>query len=239
VKDMTSMTSLKSALLAIPLALAAGACSSSFEDRYQAALPVDQRLPIEVKSEVALLNIATDGKGRLSPQSRQQVAGFFSAYRGDSSGAIEIQTAAGGRAAAQTEGEIRDLAAAYGIPGNYIKVAGYAPEAGARTTTRLAYVRYVASVPGCKNKDWSQNLSMTWDNTPYPTFGCSIQENVAAMVANPRDLVEPQPMDAATASTERRDTIMGKYEKGDATAGGRSTGDSGKVADVTSGTQKN
>jgi pilus assembly protein CpaD len=233
------MTRFKSAVLAIPLALAAGACSSSFEDRYQAALPVDQRLPIEVKSEVALLNVATDSKGKLSPQARQQVAGFFSAYRADGSGAIEIQTAVGGRAAAQTEGEIRDIAAIYGVPSSYITVAGYAPEAGARTTTRLAYARYVASVPGCQNKDWSQNMAMTWDNSTYPTFGCSIQENTAAMAANPRDLIEARPTDTATASAERRDTIIGKYEKGDPTASGRTAGDSGKIADVTSGTQQN
>lgn len=232
------MTSFRSAVLAIPMALAASACSSSFEDRYHAALPVDQRLPIEVKSEVALLNVATDSKGRLSPQARQQVAGFFNAYRADGSGAIEIQTAVGGRAAAQTEGEIRDIAAIYGVPGSYITVAGYAPEAGARTSTRLAYARYVASVPGCQNKDWSQNLSMTWDNTTYPTFGCSIQENTAAMAANPRDLIEARPTDTATASTERRDVLVGKYEKGESPSSARTAGDSGKVADVASGTER-
>lgn len=231
------MTSLKSAALALPLALIAGACSSSFEDRYHAALPVEQRLPIEVKSEVALLDLSTDGKGRLSPQARQQVAGFLNAYRADGSGAIEIQTAASGRAAAQTEGEIRDIAASYGIPRNYITVAGYAPEAGARTTTRLAYARYVASVPACQNPDWSQNLSMTWDNTTYPTFGCSMQQNMAAMAANPRDLVEARAMDASS-STERRDTITGKYEKGESPSTGRTSGDSAKVSDVKSGTEK-
>jgi len=231
------MKAFKSAIFAIPVALAASACSSSFDERYQAALPIDPRHPIEVKSEVALLNVATDGAGRLSPQSRQQVAGFFNAYRSDGSGAIEIQTAVGGRAAAQTEGEIRDIAAIYGIPRNYITVAGFAPEQGATATTRLAYARYVASVPSCENADWSQNLSMTWDNTTYPTLGCSTQQNIAAMAANPRDLIEAQPMDA-TASAERRDTIIGKYEKGEPTAAKANDGDSGKVADVTSGTQK-
>lgn len=231
------MTKFKSAVLAIPLALAAGACASSFEDRYQAALPIDQRHPIEVKSEVALLNVATDSSGRLSAQSRQQVAGFFNAYRSDGAGAIEIQTAVGGRAAAQTEGEIRDIAAIYGIPRNYITVAGFVPEQGSAATTRVAYARYVASVPSCENADWSQNLSTTWDNTTYPTLGCSTQQNIAAMAANPRDLIEAQPMDAS-ASAARRDTVIDKYEKGDATASTRSSGDSGKVADVSSGTQK-
>ena len=231
------MTSFKSAVLAAPLALIAGACSSSFEDRYHAALPIEQRHPIEVKSEVALLNVSTDGSGRLSPQARQQVAGFFSAYRSDGSGTIEIQTAAGGRSAAQTEGEIRDIAAVYGVPGSTIRVSGYTPDPNDRTTTRLAYARYVASVPSCKNADWSQNLSMTWDNTTYPNFGCSMQENVAAMAANPRDLIEARAMDAS-ASAERRETAMGKYEKGESPSAARTPGDSGKISDVKSGTEK-
>ncbi len=233
------MTSIKTVLLAAPLALLAGACTSSFEDRYHAALPVEQRLPIEVKSEVALLNVSTDGAGRLSAQARQQVAAFFNAYRADGSGAVEIQTAIGGRAAAQTEGEIREIAAIYGIPRNLVTVSGYAPEKDSRTTTRLAYARYVASVPSCQNKDWSENLSTNWDNTTYPTFGCSLQENLAAMAADPRDLSQAKPMDAAAASVARRDTVMDKYEKGEATASSAAAGGSGKVADVTSGTQQN
>lgn len=231
------MTSIKSVVFAVPLALVAGACSSSFEERYHAALPIDQRHPIEVKSEVALLNVSTDGSGRLTPQSRQQIVGFLANYRADGSGAIEIQTAVGGRAAAQTEGEIRDLAAAYGIPRSTIRVTGYTPEQGSYATTRLAYARYVASVPSCENADWSQNLSMTWDNTTYPTLGCSMQQNVAAMAANPRDLAEARPMDASD-SAARRDVIMDKYEKGDSPSSARTAGDSGKVAGVKSGTER-
>ncbi len=79
---------------------------------------------------------------------------------------------------------------------------------------------------------------MTWDNTTYPTLGCSTQQNIAAMAANPRDLLEAQPVDAL-ASAERRDTIVGKYEKGEATSAARNQGDSGKVSDVSSGTSKN
>lgn len=233
------MANIKSVVLAVPLAFLAAACTSSFEERYHAALPVDQRLPIEVSSEVALLNVSTDGAGRLSPQSREQVAAFLGGYRADGSGAVEIQTAVGGRAAAQTEGEIREIAAIYGIPRNVFRVTGYAPEKGARTTTRLAYARYVASVPSCRNKDWSENLSTNWDNKTYPTFGCSLQENLAAMAADPRDLVQAKPMDAASASASRRDTVMDKYEKGESTGGNRTAGDSGKVADVSSGTQQN
>ncbi|MFO1237004.1 MAG: CpaD family pilus assembly protein [Alphaproteobacteria bacterium] len=229
------MTRLSSSILALPLLAALGACSSSFEDRYQAALPVEQRLPFEISSQVTAVSVATDSRGRLTPQAQSEVAGLLQAYKSDGSGVIQIQLASGGRSAAQAEGEIRDLAAIYGIPRSNISVTGMPADAGG-ATVRVAYARYVASVPGCENPDWSENLAMTWDNSTYPNFGCSMQKNMAAMAADPRDLLRARPMD--TASAERRDTRVGKYEKGESPSAARTPGDSGKVADTKSGTEK-
>ena len=231
------MTRLSSSYLALPMLVALGACTSTFEDRYHAALPVEQRLPIEVTTEVTAVNVATDQRGRLTPQSQSEVAGLLQSYKSNGSGVLQIQVANGGRAAAQAEGEIRDLAAIYGIPRGNVRVTGMPADAGG-ATVRVAYARHVASVPACENPDWSENLAMTWDNTTYPNFGCAMQKNMAAMAANPRDLLEARPMDPA-GSTTRRDTIMDKYEKGEATTSNRNQGDSGKISDTQSGTGKN
>jgi len=40
--------------------------------------------------------------------------------------------------------------------------------------------------------DWPKDLSDVSDNEPYDNFGCAQQNNVAAMVANPQDLVRPR-----------------------------------------------
>ena len=43
----------------------------------------------------------------------------------------------------------------------------------------------------------------TSDNEPFPNFGCAHQQNIAAVVANPNDLVTPRtetPSDAARKS---------------------------------------
>lgn len=224
-------------LFALPLALAAGACSSSFEERYHDALPVEQRLPIEVKSQVTALDLETDAYGRLTARSQSEVAGFMVGFKADSGTVLEIQTAGAGGGAAQTEGEIRDLASIYGVPRNQIRVTGYVPEPGRRPVTRIAYARYVASVPACENPDWSENLAMTWDNNTYETFGCATQQNMAAMAADPRDLVRMRTMDPVT-SSEKRDTMMGKYEKGESPSSARTPGDSGKLAPARSGTER-
>lgn len=228
------MTRIAHAIPALILALAAGACQS-YEERYQASLPTEQRLPFQVSTEVALLDVQTDGRGRLTGQSQIDVERFLRAYKTDGAGALEIQTAGGSRATAAAEGQIRDLASISGIPRSHVALTSYRPEPGGGGL-RLAFARYMASVPACDYLDWSQDLSVTANNTPYPSFGCATQKNIAAMAADPRDLVEARPMDDASA--ERRSAKTDKYEKGESTASARTSGDSGKLADVQSGTER-
>jgi len=230
-----TMNRIVHALPALVLSLAAGACQS-YEQRYEASLPVDQRLPFQVSTEVALLDVQTDGRGRLTGQSQIEVERFLRQYKTDGSGALEIQTAGGSRATAAAEGQVRDLASINGIPRSHVALTGYTPAQGSAGGLRLAFARYTASVPACDMMDWSQDLDVTVNNTPYPSFGCATQQNIAAMAADPRDLVEMRPMDDASA--ERRTTQVEKYQKGESTSAARSSGDSGKIAEVPSGTER-
>ena len=54
-------------------------------------------------------------------------------------------------------------------------------------SVRVVVARRRASVPGCPN--WSQPSQPDWDNKTMANFGCSVNSNLAAMVANPEDLV--------------------------------------------------
>jgi len=47
--------------------------------------------------------------------------------------------------------------------------------------------RYVVTAPDCQR--WTETSSMNPNNAPGQPFGCTSQSNLAAMVANPRDLV--------------------------------------------------
>ena len=70
-------------------------------------------------------------------------------------------------------------------------IYGYYPKGAAGTTApiTMSFESYIAVAPDCGN--WSENLAVTYDNQPHPNFGCTAQHNLAAMVANPRDLVTP------------------------------------------------
>lgn len=54
-------------------------------------------------------------------------------------------------------------------------------------TVRVVVSRTRASVPGCPN--WDRPASPDFDNQQMSNFGCAVSANIAAMVANPQDLV--------------------------------------------------
>ena len=161
-----------------------------------------------------MLEVATDSRGAMTARARSDVDMFMRSFQADGSGVLEVQTSSGAADVASTQ--IRDLARLNGIPANKLTRRSFSPQAGSSAIVRLAFARYVASVPTCADQDWSEDLGKTWDNTPYKSFGCSVQVNIAAQVADPRDLVASKPMDAASA--DRRGTIFDKYEKGQKTA---------------------
>jgi pilus assembly protein CpaD len=66
-----------------------------------------------------------------------------------------------------------------------------------------------------------------------PDFGCSVQHNIAAMTADPRDLVAPRGMDAGDAT--RRETVVGTYEKAQSTASAKSSSQSATLSSVGGG----
>ncbi len=96
--------------------------------------------------------------------------------------------------------EIAGVAAEYGLllsDGTPITAGGVQPG-----TVRVVVSRTVASVPGCPN--WQEAGDIGMRITTGTNYGCAVNSNLAAMVANPEDLVLGQigvgSGDAATAS---------------------------------------
>lgn len=54
-------------------------------------------------------------------------------------------------------------------------------------TARVVITRSHASVPGCP--DWSGQLGGTLNNSTAAGYGCAVNSNIAAMVANPEHLI--------------------------------------------------
>ena len=77
------------------------------------------------------------------------------------------------------------------VAGNYgLLVSPSAPVTGGPVgpgTARVIVSRMRATVPYCPN--WSVPAQPSSDNRAMSTFGCAVNSNLAAMVANPQDLV--------------------------------------------------
>ena len=57
------------------------------------------------------------------------------------------------------------------------------------------------------------DLSYAYTNQPYSNFGCFQSANLAAMIQDPRQLL--QPYDMTVPDSQRRQTIYDKYIKGE------------------------
>ena len=73
-------------------------------------------------------------------------------------------------------------------------------------------------------------LPPSMDNRPSWNHGCATQKNLAAMVANPEDLIQPRPETPPLAA--RRATAMDKYRKGEDPATVYQNSGDGKVSTV-------
>lgn len=120
-----------------------------------------------------------------------------------------------------------------GISRDHILVATHdAPEGDQRV--EVNYISYQAHTDKCG--DWSDDLAYTLDNSTPKNFGCSVQQNIAAMVADPRDLMGPRDMGEDDGA--RRTAVLGKYEQGQITAADKRKTDLGNEQSGVSSTQQ-
>jgi pilus assembly protein CpaD len=70
--------------------------------------------------------------------------------------------------------------------------------------------------------DWSENVADSSENTMAANHGCAVQSNIAALAANPNDLVRPRKMSRAPAFT-RTSAIKKLGGESAAAAGGSAT----------------
>ncbi len=89
-----------------------------------------------------------------------------------------------------------------GIDPNSVALEPYFGNGDPSAPLRLSYLQFVAIPPDCP--DWSENIGRDPQNMPYPNMGCATQRNLAAMVANPEDLVASARRDAASGRAPRR-----------------------------------
>jgi pilus assembly protein CpaD len=122
--------------------------------------------------------------GALAPGEAERLTGWFQGLGLGYGDAVYVDGAYADAARAQ----VADIAGRYGMlvsPSAPITAGMVQPG-----SVRVVVSRRRAEVPGCPN--WRVPSQPNWENRATSNFGCSVSTNLAAMVANPEDLIHGQ-----------------------------------------------
>ncbi len=218
-----------------------GACNHGRDAATTASIPDDYRLrhPIAVQEAPdSLIVFVGQGRGGLTAEQRADVMGLAQSWQRQGTGAISADVPTGtpnARAAGDSMREIQSLFAAAGVPPHGLIVRNYQPKDPRQMAAiRLSYPKLSATAgpcgiwpddlgPSIKNNNW-------FDNKPDWNFGCAYQRNMAAMVDNPADLVQPR--SETPSYTTRRTALFDKYRKATSTAITYPEADKAKLSDT-------
>jgi pilus assembly protein CpaD len=195
------MRNFKTAAL-IALSLGVSACSTSnrgLESVHQ---------PVVTRTDYVL---DVDASSGLSSSEARRVEGWLEALRVGYGDHVALDLPDGG-AGSLTREMVSALAAKHGLLVD--DVAPVTTGAIAPGSARIVVSRVKASVPNCP--DWSGKLDPNFNNNGGSNFGCAVNTNFAAMIANPADLVrgaDDVSSDVTTSSNAIRNYRSGKSKE--------------------------
>lgn len=163
----------------IALALTLGACGTSNRGLESVHQPVVSRTDY-------VIDVATGGDG-LAPSERDRLAAWFGSIKLGYGDKIALDDPSGYRSSG-THDAVASLAARYGL-----LLSDSAPTTAGEVapgTVRVVVSRSVATVPHCP--DWSRSSQPEFVGSSMSNYGCATNSNLAAMIANPEDLIHGQ-----------------------------------------------
>lgn len=211
-------------LAALAAVLLAGSCAAPGDNDGIPSMAPAALHPIAVHPEHQAVRVSFSGSGAgLMPEDEANLDGVVRDYMARGDGSMSV-SAPEGPDSSEAISYFGERLAHLGVPRSRILVGTHPVTDGDRRV-EIGFVAYVGHAKNCG--DWSENLALSPDNMPGQNFGCAVQNNIAAMVANPRDLDEARRLDDAPDAT-RRSVIIGHYSKGEPTAADKRTNDKGE-----------
>ena len=223
------------------LSIVLGACIQAPEAIIAGGVPDDYRLRHRIaitEANRSLVVFVGHGRSGLTATQRDDVMGLARTWVREGTGAIVVNVPVdtpNAKAASVTFGEIRSILMAGGVPSQGIARYSYRPaDPQALAPINLNYTKIAATAGPCGM--WPEDLGPSIgnpsynENKPYYNFGCASQRNLAAMIDNPSDLVQPR--SETPAYTMRRTEGFEKYRKGEPTATVYSDAEKAKLSDT-------
>jgi len=228
------------AFAVVGLATSLAGCYSSTQRVTEQAYPDDyhQRHPITLKEREHTVEVFVGrNRGGLSPSQRADVLAFAQQWSHEATSGIIVDVPHSrliDRASAESMREVQSILAASGVPRNAIYMRPYQAVDPTLASIKLNFAKLAADAGPCGL--WPHDLGVSFDrtyteNSPYWNLGCASQRNLAAMVANPADLVQPRGETPPYAP--RRSVALDKYRKGENPSGAYGPDyDKGKVSEI-------
>jgi len=226
-------------LLAAGLGLAAlAACVSSAPSNvpqsYLEGTALDRNaIKVEKKTEFLELGIHPQAS-ELSLADKTRIANFVAAYRDHGHGPLIMslpESSANPQLAVAAVAEARAIAYENGVQYEEISGTSHGADSLVSEPLILAFQSYTAIAPDCPSMA-SQDIVDISSNNEKPTLGCAVRSNLAAMIADPADLLGTRPLDRA--DPIRRSVILEKFRQGQSTAATRTRQESGTVSQAVS-----
>ena len=194
-------------------ALLAGCVGGPAGGTGPAPLTPTSRFSLQVEPGLDRIALAIHEEG-VSPNQMGALADLASRFGAEGAGVLRVEAPGGGDVVANDFAfRIKAALEHVGAPGHLIQVVAYeAPDA--RAPVLVGFETVKAVVPQCGTQ-WN-NLARTNLNETSSNFGCAVNANLAAQIANPRDIVTPRNM--TPSDFGRRAVVFDNYRKGEATA---------------------
>lgn len=174
------------------------------------------RFTLQVEPGLDRIALAVHETG-LSANQQAALGDLLNRFAMEGAPVLVVETPSGGDpVAAQAAWDVKGLLQQMGAPEDRIRVVAYAAP-DPRAPVLVGFETLQAVVPQCGTQ-WG-NLSRSGDNMSSANFGCAVTANLAAQIANPRDIVAPRTM--TPADPGRRSVVYDAYRKGEATSAER------------------
>jgi len=171
--------------------------------------------PIRVSKQMIEMKIPVRrGDYGLNAEKKMQLGSFINRYRREGEGRLILSAPSGQPnevAVVDVLNDVRDHMKGHGIVRQMVKLRPYSPKGEPEAPIVISFLGYKAVGPKCGAL--TRDIGSERNNLPGEQLSCANQANFAAMIANPKDLVEPR--DMTPRSGERRDVQWGKFVKGE------------------------
>jgi pilus assembly protein CpaD len=235
----------RSSSAAVVRLLAIAGCAAALAGCYlpdnmatPAAFDYRLRHPIAIKEGPRTIDLFIGSqRGGLNGSQRADVLAFANKWRQEATGGILIDVPTGTRnevAAANAVPEVRAILLAGGVPPDAVAVRPYRTTDPTKFgTLKIGYPTMTADAGPCGL--WPYDIGPTYnrehnENAEYWNLGCASQRNLAAMVENKADLVQPR--GEVPSYTGRRTAVLDKYHRGEPTATIDPDKEKAKISDV-------